>query len=85
MTKYKESQIITDIKELNNYFIRRIIPVFDSNHNMSYEYTLSNMHTNEEVIVVETIIASRFQLCTNELMEKVANKHKPTPKTNRRK
>lgn len=72
---YKESQIITDMKELNNYFIRRIIPVFDSNHNMSYEYTMCNMHTNEVVTVVETIIASRFELTTNELMEKVASKH----------
>lgn len=74
---YKESQIITDMKELNNYFIRRIIPVFDTNHNMSYEYTMCNMHTNEVVTVVETIIASRFQLTTNELMEKVTNKHNP--------
>ena len=72
---YKESQIITDMKELNNYFIRRIIPVFDTNHNMSYEYTICNMHTNEVLIVVETIIASRFQLTTNELMQKVTNKH----------
>lgn len=72
---YKESQIITDVKELNNYFIRTIIPVFDSNHNMSYEYTICNMHTNEVLIVVETIIASRFQLTTNELMQKVTNKH----------
>lgn len=72
---YKESQIITDVKELNNYFIRRIIPVFDTNHNMSYEYTICNMHTNEVVTVVETIIASRFQLTTNELMQKVTNKH----------
>ena len=72
---YKESQIITDMKELNNYFIHRIIPVFDTNHNMSYEYTMSNMHTNEVVTLVETIIASRFELTTNDLMEKVANKH----------
>lgn len=72
---YKESQIITDVKELNNYFIRTIIPVFDTNHNMSYEYTICNMHTNEVVTVVETIIASRFQLTTNELMQKVTNKH----------
>lgn len=72
---YKESQIITDMKELNNYFIRTIIPVFDSNHNMSYEYTICNMHTNEVITVVETIIASRFQLTTNELMQKVTNKH----------
>ncbi len=79
---YKESQIITDMKELNNYFIHRIIPRFDTNHNMTYEYTMTNMHTNEEVIILESIIATRFQLTTNDIMKKVAEKDNAAPEKN---
>lgn len=72
--QYQEGQIITHLGKLENYFIRRIIPRFDTNHNMTFEYTIANMHTNEEIIVIEELILEQFELTTNELMEKVKNR-----------
>ena len=68
---YKKLQIITNIEELHNYFIKNIVPSEDN-----YEYTLINMHNNEQIIVNENIIKNHFKLTTNELMEKVKNAHK---------
>ena len=68
---YKKLQIITNIEELHNYFIKNIVPSDDN-----YEYTLINMHNNEQITVNENIIKNHFKLTTNELMEKVKNAHK---------
>ena len=68
---YKKLQIITNIEELHNYFIKNIVPSDDN-----YEYTLINMHNNEQITVNENIIKAHFKLTTNELMEKVKNAHK---------
>lgn len=76
--KYNEGQIITDLMHLENFFIQRIIPRnYVNKDKMFYEYTLQNMHTNEVIIVAESIIEEVFALTTNELMERVANAHKP--------
>ena len=68
---YKQLQIITNIEEFDNYFIKSIIPCNDN-----YKYTLINMHNNKQIIVDETIIETYFELTTNELMEKVKKAHK---------
>ena len=68
---YKKLQIITNIEELHNYFIKNIVPSDDN-----YEYTLINMHNNEQITVNENIIKAHFKLTTNELMQKVQNAHK---------
>ena len=68
---YKKLQIITNIEELYNYFIKNIVPSEDN-----YEYTLINMHNNEQITVNENIIKAHFKLTTNELMQKVQNAHK---------
>ena len=68
---YKKLQIITNIKELHNYFIKNIVPCDDN-----YEYTLINMHNNEQIKVNETIIKNHFKLTTNDLMQKVKKAHK---------
>ena len=68
---YKKLQIITNIEELYNYFIKNIAPSDDS-----YEYTLINMHNNEQITVNENIIKNHFKLTTNNLMEKVKKAHK---------
>ena len=68
---YKKLQIITNIEELHNYFIKNIVPSDDN-----YEYTLINMHNNEQITVNENIIKAHFKLTTNELMLKVQNAHK---------
>lgn len=76
--KYNEQQIITDTKHLENYFIKRIIPRnYVNKDEMFYEYTLINMHNNEEIIVAESIIEEVFVLTTNEWNEKVQQAHKP--------
>ena len=63
---YKKLQIITNIEELYNYFIKNIVPSGDN-----YEYTLINMHNNKQIIVNENTIKAHFKLTTNELMQKV--------------
>ena len=68
---YKKSQIITNIEELYNYFIKNIAPCGDN-----YEYTLINMHNNKQIIVNENTIKKHFKLTTNDLMQKVQNAHK---------
>ena len=68
---YKKLQIITNIEELYNYFIKNIVPSEDN-----YEYTLINMHNNKQITVNENIIKNHFKLTTNELMQKVQNAHK---------
>ena len=68
---YKKSQIITNIEELNNYFIKNIV-LSDDN----YEYTLINMHNNKQLVVNENTIKNHFKLTTNDLMQKVKNAHK---------
>ena len=68
---YKKLQIITNIKELHNYFIKNIVP---SDNN--YEYTLINMHNNKQLVVNENTIKNHFKLTTNDLMQKVQNAHK---------
>ena len=68
---YKKLQIITNIEELYNYFIKNIVPSEDN-----YEYTLINMHNNEQITVNENIIKAHFKLTTNDLMQKVQNAHK---------
>ena len=68
---YKKLQIITNIEELYNYFIKNIVPSDDN-----YEYTLINMHNNEQITVNENIIKNHFKLTTNDLMEKVKKAHK---------
>ena len=68
---YKKLQIITNIEELYNYFIKNIVPSGDN-----YEYTLINMHNNEQITVNENTIKAHFKLTTNELMQKVQNAHK---------
>ena len=68
---YKKLQIITNIEELHNYFIKNLVPSDDN-----YEYTLINMHNNKQITVNENIIKNHFKLTTNELMEKVKNAHK---------
>ena len=68
---YKKLQIITNIEELHNYFIKNIVPSEDN-----YEYTLINMHNNEQITVNENIIKAHFKLTTNDLMEKVKKAHK---------
>lgn len=74
---YNEQQIITDTKHLENYFVKRIIPRTNIEGNMEYEYTLVNMHNNEEIIVAEVTIEAFFVLTTNEWNEKVQQAHKP--------
>lgn len=68
---YKKSQIITNMEELHNYFIKNIV-LSDDN----YEYTLINMHNNKQITVKENIIKNHFKLTTNDLMEKVQNAHR---------
>ena len=68
---YKQLQIITNIEEFYNYFIKSIIPCNDN-----YKYTLINMHNNKQIIVDENTIKNHFELTTNELMEKVKKAHK---------
>ena len=68
---YKQLQIITNIEELYNYFIKNIV-LSDDN----YEYTLINMHNNKQLVVNENTIKNHFKLTTNDLMEKVKNAHK---------
>ena len=68
---YKKLQIITNIEELYNYFIKNIVPSDDN-----YEYTLINMHNNKQITVNENTIKAHFKLTTNELMQKVQNAHK---------
>ena len=68
---YKKLQIITNIEELYNYFIKNIVPSDDN-----YEYTLINMHNNKQITVKENIIKNHFKLTTNDLMQKVQNAHK---------
>ena len=68
---YKKLQIITNIKELHNYFIKNIV-LSDDN----YEYTLINMHNNKLIIVNEDTIKNHFKLTTNDLMEKVKKVYK---------
>ena len=68
---YKKLQIITNIEELHNYFIKNIVPSDDN-----YEYTLINMHNNKQITVNENTIKAHFKLTTNELMQKVQNAHK---------
>lgn len=68
---YKKLQIITNIEELHNYFIKNIV-LSDNN----YEYTLINMHNNKQMIVNEDTIKNHFKLTTNDLMQKVQNAHK---------
>ena len=68
---YKQLQIITNIEELHNYFIKSIVSCNDN-----YKYTLINMHNNKQIIVDETIIETHFELTTNEWMEKVKKAHK---------
>lgn len=68
---YKKLQIITNIEELYNYFIKNIVPSDDN-----YEYTLINMHNNKQIIVNENTIKNHFKLTTNDLMEKVKKAHK---------
>ena len=68
---YKKLQIITNIEELHNYFIKNIV-LSDNN----YEYTLINMHNNKQLTVNEDIIKKNFKLKTNDLMEKVKKAHK---------
>ena len=68
---YKKLQIITNIEELHNYFIKNIVPSDDN-----YEYTLINMHNNKQITVNENTIKDHFKLTTNELMQKVQNAHK---------
>ena len=68
---YKKLQIITNIKELHNYFIKNIV-LSDDN----YEYTLINMHNNEQIKVNENTIKAYFELTTNDLMQKVKKAHK---------
>ena len=63
---YKKLQIITNIEELHNYFIKNIV-LSDDN----YEYTLINMHNNKQITVDETIIKNHFKLTTNKLNQKV--------------
>lgn len=74
---YNEQQIITDTKHLENYFVKSIIPKTNIEGNMEYEYTLINMHNNEEIIVAEVTIEAFFVLTTNEWNEKVQQAHKP--------
>lgn len=74
---YNEQQIITDTKHLENYFVKRIIPRTNIEGSMEYEYTLINMHNNEEIIVAEVTIEAFFVLTTNEWNEKVQQAHKP--------
>ena len=74
---YNEQQIITDTKHLENYFVKSIIPRTNIEGNMEYEYTLINMHNNEEIIVAEVTIEAFFVLTTNEWNEKVQQAHKP--------
>ena len=68
---YKKLQIITNIEELHNYFIKNIV-LSDDN----YEYTLINMHNNKQITVDETIIKNHFKLTTNKLNQKVQNAHR---------
>ena len=68
---YKKLQIITNIEELHNYFIKNIVPSDDN-----YEYTLINMHNNKQITVKENIIKNHFKLTTNELMEEVKKANK---------
>ena len=68
---YKKLQIITNIEELYNYFIKNIV-LSDDN----YEYTLINMHNNKQLVVNENTIKNHFKLTTNDLMQKVQNAHK---------
>ena len=68
---YKKLQIITNIEELHNYFIKNIV-LSDDN----YEYTLINMHNNKQITVKEDIIKKHFKLTTNDLNQKVQNAHK---------
>ena len=68
---YKKLQIITNIEELHNYFIKNIV-LSDDN----YEYTLINMHNNKQIIVNENIIKNHFELTTNKLNQKVQKAHK---------
>ena len=68
---YKQLQIITNIEELHNYFIKNIV-LSDDN----YEYTLINMHNNKQLVVNENTIKAHFKLTTNDLMQKVKNAHK---------
>ena len=68
---YKKLQIITNIEELHNYFIKNIV-LSDDN----YEYTLINMHNNKQLVVNENTIKNHFKLTTNELMEKVKKANK---------
>ena len=68
---YKQLQIITNIEELCNYFIKSIVPCNDN-----YKYTLINMHNNKQIIVDENTIKNHFKLTTNDLMEKVKKAHK---------
>ena len=75
-TLYKEGQIVTDTKHLENFFIRRIIPKRNIKGEMEYEYTMANMHTNEEVILAEVTIKAFFVLTTNEWNEKVQKAHR---------
>ena len=68
---YKKLQIITNIEELYNYFIKNIV-LSDDN----YEYTLINMHNNKQLVVNENTIKNHFKLTTNDLMQKVQNAHR---------
>ena len=68
---YKKLQIITNMEELHNYFIKNIV-LSDDN----YEYTLINMHNNKQITVNEKKKKNHFKLTTNDLMEKVKNAHK---------
>ena len=75
-TLYREGQIVTDTKHLENFFIRRIIPKRNIKGEMEYEYTMANMHTNEEVILAEVTVKAFFVLTTNEWNEKVQKAHR---------
>ena len=68
---YKKLQIITNIEELHNYFIKNIV-LSDDN----YKYTLINMHNNKQITVNENTIKNHFKLTTNELMEEVKKANK---------
>ena len=68
---YKKLQIITNIEELYNYFIKNIV-LSDDN----YEYTLINMHNNKQLVVNENTIKNHFKLTTNDLMQKVQKANK---------